>query len=145
MTEPHLEVVNPPGLAVPSGFAHAVVSTGGRTVWLAGQTALDADGRVVAPGDVVAQFEQALRNLLTALDAAGGGPQHLVTMTTYIVDVADYRRRAREIGRVWRGLVGTRYPAMAGIGIARLWDDDALVEVQGVAVVPGAAGSDVRH
>ena len=129
-------VVDPPSLARASGFAHAVVSSGGRTVWLAGQTALDADGTVVAAGDVVAQFEQALGNLLTALRAAGGEPEHLVTMTTYIVDVPDYRSRAREIGQVWRRLVGTRYPAMAGIGVARLWDDDALVELQAVAVVP---------
>lgn len=130
------EVVNPPELARPSGFAHAVVSRGGRTVWLAGQTALDADGRVVAPGDVVGQFRQALGNLLHVLSAAGGQPDHLVTMTTYIVDVPDYRAHAREIGQVWRELAGSRYPAMAGIGVARLWDDDALVEVQGVAVVP---------
>jgi len=129
-------VVNPASLPAPSGFAHAVVTTGGRTVWLAGQTAMDASGRIIAPGDVVAQFEQALGNLLTALRAAGGEPGHLVTMTTYIVDVPDYRSRAREIGRVWRSLVGSRYPAMAGIGVSRLWDDDALVEVQAVAVVP---------
>lgn len=129
-------VVNPPALPTPSGFAHAVVTAGGRTVWLAGQTAMDAAGRIVAPGDVVAQFEQALNNLLTALRAAGGEPEHLVTMTTYIVDVPDYRSRAREIGRVWGSLVGSRYPAMAGIGVNRLWDDDALVEVQGIAVVP---------
>lgn len=132
------EVVNPPDLPTPSGFAHAVVSTGGRTVWLAGQTALDLDGRIVAPGDVVAQFRQSLGNLLHALRAAGGAPEDLVTMTTYIVDVPDYRARARDIGRVWRELVGSRYPAMAGIGVARLWDDDALVEVQGVAVVADA-------
>ena len=132
------EVVNPAELATPSGFAHAVVTRGGRTVWLAGQTALDAEGRIVAPGDVVAQFRQALSNLLHALRAAGGEPEHLVTMTTYIVDVPDYRAHARDIGRVWREIVGTRYPAMAGIGVARLWDDDALVEVQGVAVVPDA-------
>jgi len=130
------EVINPSELATPSGFAHAIVSRGGRTVWLAGQTALDADGRILAPGDVVAQFQQSLGNLLHALRAAGGEPEHLVTMTTYIVDVPDYREHARDIGRVWRELVGTRYPAMAGIGVARLWDDDALVEVQGVAVVP---------
>lgn len=129
-------VVNPTSLPPPSGFAHAVVTTGGRTVWLAGQTAMDSAGRIVAPGDVVDQFEQALSNLLTALRAAGGEPEHLVTMTTYIVDVPDYRQHAREIGRVWRRLVGDRYPAMAGIGVSRLWDDDALVEVQGIAVVP---------
>ena len=68
------DLVNPDGLPQPSGFNHAVVSGGGRIVWLAGQTALDADGLVVAPGDVVAQFEQALRNLLIVLGAAGGTP-----------------------------------------------------------------------
>jgi len=135
MSGPH-SVVNPASLGAPSGFSHAVVSRGGRTVWLAGQTALDTEGRIVAPGDVVAQFEQALGNLLTALREAGGEPEHLVTMTAYIVDVPDYRGRARAIGRVWRRLVGTHYPALAGIGVARLWDDDALVEVQGVAEIP---------
>ncbi len=132
---PH-EVVVPDGLAQPRGFNHAVVTRGGRTVWLAGQTALDADGAVQAPGDVVAQFELALGNLLASLRAAGGEPHHLVTLTTYIVDMDDYRARAREIGGVWRRLVGSYYPAMAGIGVARLWDAEALVEVQGVAVVP---------
>jgi enamine deaminase RidA (YjgF/YER057c/UK114 family) len=130
------EIVTPEHLARPSGFSHAVVSTGGRTVWLAGQTALDTEGSIVAAGDVVAQFDQALTNLLGALDAAGGRPEHLVTMTIYIVDMDGYQARAREIGAVWRRLVGTHYPAMAGIGVSRLWDADALVEVSGVAVVP---------
>jgi enamine deaminase RidA (YjgF/YER057c/UK114 family) len=132
---PH-EVVVPQGLPQPRGFNHAVVTRGGRTVWLAGQTALDADGQVVAPGDVVTQFEVALGNLLASLRAAGGEPQHLVTLTTYIVDMDDYRAHARDIGGVWKRLVGAYYPAMAGIGVARLWDVEALVEVQGVAVVP---------
>lgn len=124
--------VNPPELARPSGFSHAVVA--GSTVYLAGQTALDVDGRIVA-GDVVAQFEQALGNLLTALRAAGGAPGDLVTLTVYIVDMDDYRSHAREIGAVWQRLVGRDYPAMAGIGVARLWDSEALVEVQGTAVL----------
>ncbi|HET7356938.1 MAG TPA: RidA family protein [Nocardioidaceae bacterium] len=126
--------VNPPSLARPSGFSHAVVATG-TTVHLAGQTALDASGRMVGDG-VVAQFEQALSNLLTALDAAGGSPEHLVALTVYIVDMDDYRAHAREIGAVWKRLVGSEYPAMAGIGVSRLWDADALVEVQGTAVLP---------
>jgi enamine deaminase RidA (YjgF/YER057c/UK114 family) len=130
------EIVVPEGLAEPRGFNHAVVTRGGRTVWLAGQTALDGSGEVVSPGDVVAQFEVALGNLLASLRAAGGEPEHLVTLTTYIVDMADYRAHARDIGNVWKRLVGGYYPAMAGIGVARLWDADALVEVQGVAVVP---------
>ena len=130
-----LERINPEALARPSGFAHAVRATGTVTVHLAGQTAMDAEGRIVG-GGVVAQFEQALTNVLTALRAAGGGPEHLASMTIYIVDVEDYRAHAREIGQVWRRLAGTDYPATAGIGVARLWDDDALVELQGTAELP---------
>ena len=131
--------VNPPELARPSGFAHAVVAPPGtRLVFLAGQTAMDLDGQIIGAGDVVAQFERALSNLLTALRAAGGKPEHLTSLTIYAVDLADYRMRAKEIGAVWRRLIGTEYPAMAGIGIARLWDDAALVEVQGIAALtPG--------
>jgi enamine deaminase RidA (YjgF/YER057c/UK114 family) len=130
-----LERINPEALARPSGFAHAVRATGTVTVHLAGQTAMDAEGRIVH-GGIVAQFEQALGNVLTALRAAGGGPEHLASLTIYIVDVEDYRAHAREIGQVWRRLAGTDYPATAGIGIARLWDDDALVELQGTAELP---------
>ncbi|MGZ4580715.1 MAG: RidA family protein [Nocardioidaceae bacterium] len=130
----HLQRINPPALAAPSGFSHAVVGTG-TTVHLAGQTALDASGAIVGAG-VVEQFEQALSNLLTTLRAAGGSPEHLAALTVYIVDMDDYRAHAREIGAVWRRLVGTDYPAMAGIGVQRLWDAEALVEVQGVAVLP---------
>jgi enamine deaminase RidA (YjgF/YER057c/UK114 family) len=82
---------------------------------------------------VVEQFEKALGNLLTALAAAGGEPGDLVSLTVYIVDMDDYRAHARQIGAVWRRLVGTEYLAMAGIGVHRLWDAEALVEVQGVA------------
>ena len=73
-----LERVNPDGLPRPVGFSHAVLADG-RTIHLAGQTGLDAAGRVVA-GGVVAQFEQALRNLLTALEAAGGRPEQLASL-----------------------------------------------------------------
>lgn len=129
-----LERINPPELARPSGFSHAVAAEG-RTVFLAGQTALDASGRIVGAG-LVEQFEQALGNLLTALRAAGGKPEHLASLTVYIVDMDDYKARASEIGQVWKRLVGRDYPAMAGIGISRLWDAEALVELQGHAVLP---------
>ena len=127
--------VNPSGLPPPSGFNHAVVSEGGRIVWLAGQTALDADGVIVAAGDVVIQFERALRNLLIALAAAGGRAQHLTSMTVYCVDVEEYRMHSQLIGKVWRRLVGSHYPAMAVVEVRRLWDVAALVELQGVAVI----------
>jgi len=129
-----LEFVNPPELGTPSGFSHAAVGSG-RVVFLAGQTALDADGRIVGE-TVVDQFEKALGNLLVALAAAGGSPADLASLTIYIVDMDDYRAHAREIGRVWRRLIGDAYPAMAGIGVTRLWDREALVEVQGHAVLP---------
>ena len=78
--------------------------------------------------------EQALTNLLTALRAAGGSADGLASLTVYIVDIDDYRAHAREIGEVWQRLIGSDYPAMAGIGVARLWDPAALVEIQGYAV-----------
>jgi enamine deaminase RidA (YjgF/YER057c/UK114 family) len=127
--------VNPAELGRPSGFSHAVVATGSHLVFLAGQTALDADGRVVGSG-VVEQFERALSNLLAALAAAGGRPDQLVSLTVYVVDMDDYRAHAVELGAVWRQLVGRDYPAMAVVGVARLWDREALVEVQGQAVLP---------
>jgi enamine deaminase RidA (YjgF/YER057c/UK114 family) len=128
-----LERVNPSSLAPPSGFSHAVVARG-TTIHLAGQTGMDASGAIVA-GGLVAQFEQALSNLLTALKEAGGFPDGIASLTVYIVDMDDYRARAREIGQVWQRLVGREYPAMAGIGVSRLWDADALVELQGYAVL----------
>lgn len=127
------ERVNPPELARPAGFSHAVVASG-TIVFLAGQTAMDRDGRIVGEG-VVEQFETALTNLLTALAAAGGRPDQLTTLTVYTTDLAAYREQASAIGRVWRRLVGSDYPAMAGIGVVRLWDEEALVEVQGMAVL----------
>ena len=126
--------LNPASLAKPSGFSHATVATG-TTVFLAGQTGMDVQGRIV-DGGLVPQFEQALANLLTALREAGGEPRDLASMTVYIVDMDEYRTRAREIGAVWKRLFGADYPAMAGIGVSRLWDAEALVELQGFAVLP---------
>jgi enamine deaminase RidA (YjgF/YER057c/UK114 family) len=130
----NLERINPPELGRPSGFSHAVAATGSRMVFLAGQLGTGRDGQVVA-GGVVAQFEQALANVLTALAAADGQPQDLVSLTIYLLDVEDYQARGREIGAVWRRLAGTGYPAMAGVGVTRLWNPAALVEIQGIAVV----------
>ena len=129
-----VERINPAELARPSGFSHAVAVTGSRMVFLAGQVGMDRTGTVVS-GGVVAQFERALANLLTALGAAGGQPSDLASLTIYIVDLADYQAHAKEIGAVWRRLAGTEYPAVAGVGVARLWDPEALVELQGIAAV----------
>jgi enamine deaminase RidA (YjgF/YER057c/UK114 family) len=129
-----LERVNPPTLARPSGFSHAVVADGGRVVFLAGQVALEPDG-TIAGGNVAEQFERALANLLEALRAAGGGPEHLASLTVYAVDLGDYRAHGQQIGEAWRRLAGREYPAMAAIGVSRLWEPAALVEIQGHAVI----------
>ncbi len=129
-----LERVNPPSLARPSGFSHAVVATGGRLVFLAGQVALGADG-AIAGGTVAEQFDRALANLIEALRAAGGSPADLASLTVYAVDLDDYQRHSREIGLAWRQRAGREYPAMAAIGVSRLWDPAALVEIQGYAVI----------
>jgi enamine deaminase RidA (YjgF/YER057c/UK114 family) len=131
-----LDRINPGELPAPSGFSHAVRATGTIRVHLAGQTALDRDGRI-AGQTVVEQFERALGNLLTALRAAGGEPSDLASLTIYLVDLEEYRAHAAEIGAVWRRLAGRQYPAMAAVAVARLWDADALVEVQGVAEIDG--------
>ena len=133
-----IERINPGDLAQPSGFSHAIAATGGRLVFLAGQTGYAPDGAIV-DGGLVQQFEQALGNLLAALHAAGGAPSDLVSLTIYAVDLAEYRTKAREIGQTWRRLCGREYPAMAAVGVSRLWDTDALVEVQGIAVIGAAA------
>ncbi|WP_344530935.1 RidA family protein [Streptomyces albiaxialis] len=130
-----LDRVNPPELSPPTGFSHAVTATGSRLVFLAGQTALDGEGRIAAhtfPG----QFEAALSNLLVALAASGGTPADLTRVTVYTTDVPAYRRHAPELGRIWRDLVGRDYPAMAVIGVVRLWDEAAWIELDGLAVLP---------
>jgi enamine deaminase RidA (YjgF/YER057c/UK114 family) len=126
--------INPAGLARPSGFSHAVTVTATRMVYLAGQTATGPDGAITG-GGIVRQFEQALSNLLTALRAAGGQPADLVSLTVYLVDVDLYRAHAKEIGGAWRRLAGTGYPAMAAVGVTRLWDPEALLELQGIAAL----------
>ncbi|MGZ3118372.1 RidA family protein [Streptomyces sp. H62] len=130
-----VERVNPSELSPPTGFSHAVTATGTRVVFLAGQTALDAGGKVTG-ATLPAQFEKALANLLTALRAAGGTPADLARVTVYATDVAAYRAHAADLGRVWRELAGRDYPAMAVVQVVRLWDERALVELDGFAVLP---------
>lgn len=125
-------IVNPGSLAAPSGYAHAVRA--GDTVYLGGQTALDKDMRIVE-GGIVEQFVQAFGNVLTSLQEAGGKPEDLVSVTIYLTDVDDYMAHGREIGRLWREMAGRKYPAMAGVGVTRLWQKEALIEIQGVAVI----------
>ena len=125
--------VNPASLPEPSGYSHGTLS--GNTLYLGGQTALDADMRIVE-GGIVPQFRQAFGNVLTTLREAGGIPEDLVSITIYLTDIPDYQAHGREIGAAWRELAGPVYPAMAGIGTTGLWQPEALIEILGVAVIP---------
>ncbi|MFJ5958762.1 RidA family protein [Paenarthrobacter sp. NPDC092416] len=127
------QTINPESLPKPSGFAHGILA--GNTVFLGGQTALDKNMNIV-PGGIVEQFTQAFTNVLTTLREAGGQPEDLVNVTIYLTDVDDYMANGREIGRIWRDMAGSQYPAMAGIGVTRLWQKEALIEIQGIAVIP---------
>ncbi|MFD5583396.1 RidA family protein [Streptomyces sp. NPDC058733] len=129
------ERIDPPELSPATGFSHAVVATGSRVVFLAGQTALDGDGKIMGT-TLPEQFTRALDNLLTALRAAGGTPADLARVTVYATDVAAYRAHAPELGRIWRRSAGRDYPAMAVVQVVRLWDEEAMVELDGFAVLP---------
>jgi enamine deaminase RidA (YjgF/YER057c/UK114 family) len=126
------KTINPASLPKPSGFAHGMLA--GNTVFLGGQTALDKDMNIV-PGGIVEQFTQAFSNVLTTLREAGGRPEDLVNVTIYLTDVDDYMANGREIGRIWRDMAGSEYPAMVGLGVSRLWQKEALIEIQGIAVI----------
>jgi enamine deaminase RidA (YjgF/YER057c/UK114 family) len=130
-------IVNPPGLAKPSGFSHGIEARG-RLLFLAGQTAQDPQGRIVAPGDLVAQFRQALLNVATVIEAQGGSLRDLVKLTFYVVDRRDYRAKSKAIGQVYRELMGGHYPPTTLVEVKALWDDDALVEIDGFAVLEEA-------
>lgn len=133
------EFLNPASMAPARGFSHAVVAAGpGRTVYLAGQVSMDPSGAMV--GETFAeQFEVALTNVMTALAAAGGGPEHLVSMTMYATDVAAYRASLREVGVAYRTVVGRHYPAMALVGVTELVEPKAMIEIMATAVIPDPA------
>ncbi len=129
------QILNPPSLARPSGYAHGVSTTGGRLLFLAGQPGLDASGKIVAPGDLVAQFAQALYNLQVVVEADGGTLADVVKLTIYIKDKQDYIANLDELGQTWRSFFGRYYMAMTLVEVSDLFDDSALVEIDGMAVI----------
>jgi enamine deaminase RidA (YjgF/YER057c/UK114 family) len=127
-------IINPPSLAKPSGFSHAIVAEG-RTVFLAGQPGLNANGIVVSPGDLVAQFEQALANIRTIIETAGGTMQDIVKLTFYVMDKDDYKAQLKPIGKVYRSYFEGYYPATTLVEVSGLFDEGALIELDCFAVL----------
>lgn len=128
-------IINPPTLATPRGYNHGILVTGGRLLFLAGQDASDAAGRIVAPGDLVAQFEQVLRNLKAVVEAAGGRPRDIVKLNIFVCDRESYLAHLKPLGEVFRSYFGDYYPTMALFEVSGLFQSAALVEMEGIAVL----------
>ncbi len=128
-------IINPSSLARPSGFNHGIVVTGGRLLFLAGQTASDKEGRIVAPGDIVAQYIQVLQNLKTVVEAAGGTMQNIVKITIFVSDRDTYRAHLPALGKAHQAFFGSYYPATALLEISRFFQDEAMIEIEGLAVL----------
>ena len=132
-----MQPVNPPSLARPAGYSHGIEVQGGKTLYVAGQVALDKDGKLVGPADIVAQFRQICQNLKAVLLARAGQLNDIVKLTIFVIDKSAYKARAREIGAVYREYFGRHYPAMTFLEVKGLYDGDqgCLMELEAVAVV----------
>ena len=126
-------VLLPEGWPRPKGYSNGIAAEG-RMVFVAGQIGWDPRG-VFPEGGFAAQFRQTLVNTLAVLTEAGAGPEHIVRMTWYVVDKAEYLAALRDIGATWRDLIGPHYPAMAVVEVKGLIEDAARVEIETTAVV----------
>jgi enamine deaminase RidA (YjgF/YER057c/UK114 family) len=128
-------IINPPTLAPAIGFSHGVLVTGGCLLFLAGQTGSNAEGQILAPGNLVAQYEQTLRNLQTVVESAGGKMQDITKLNIFIRDRDDYLAHLKLLGIVHRSFFGTYYPAMALFEVSGFFQNETLVEIEGFAVI----------
>jgi len=128
------KVIQPEGWLAPKGYANGVEARG-RQIYVGGQIGWNAQCQFETD-DLVLQIKQALQNCVDVVRAAGGGPEHLVRMTWYLEDKKEYVARLKEIGAVYREVIGRNFPAMSAIQIADLVEDEAKVEIEVTAVIP---------
>ena len=134
------DVIQPGSWSPPMGYSNGILtSAGARLCFVAGQVAWDERKNLIGVGDFVAQFRQALSNVVTVVAAAGGEPTDLAQMTIFVVDLSEYRRHASELGAAWRAVIGRHYPAIALVEVAGLLEEGALVEIQAVAALPATS------
>jgi len=129
-----VEVLQPAGWAAPKGYANGIAARG-RLVFVGGQIGWNA-GQQFETTDFVGQARQALANVVAVLAAAGGGPQHLVRMTWYVVDKREYLASARALGAAYREIIGRHFPAMTAVEVTALMEDAARLEIEATAVIP---------
>jgi enamine deaminase RidA (YjgF/YER057c/UK114 family) len=128
-----LQTINPESLVRPRGYSHGMKGRGD-VVFVAGQIGWNREGRMVSD-DLVAQFGQALDNVLDVVWAAGGGPESIARMLIFVADKQEYRRREKQLGEAWRKRLGRHYPAMSLVEVKSLYDEQARVEIEAVALV----------
>ena len=131
-----MQVLLPEGWAPPIGYANGIAAEG-RIVFIAGQVGWN-EKQVFESEDIVPQFRQALQNVLAVLEVAGGEPQHICRMTAFCCDKPAYMAARRQLGAIWRELMGTHYPAMSMIFVVDLLDNPGKIELEATAVVPVA-------
>jgi enamine deaminase RidA (YjgF/YER057c/UK114 family) len=129
------EPIQPKHWPSPKGYANGVVATG-RQLFIAGQVGWNAQGQFESD-DFVAQVEQALKNIVEVLEAAGGNPSDLVRVNWYVIDKTEYVARQREIGEAYRRVIGRNFPAMTLLVVAGLLEPRAKVEIEATAVLAG--------
>jgi len=134
MNESPFEIIQPKDWAAPKGYANGIAAQG-RQVFIAGQVGWNAQA-IFESDDFVAQVEQALKNIVAVLAAAGGEPRHLVRLNWYVTDKFDYVDRQREIGEAYRRTIGRYFPAMTLLVVAGLLESRAKVEIEATAVIP---------
>ena len=128
------QTVSPPDFPKARGYSNGVVASG-RTLFVSGQIAWDKDAHIVSP-DFATQFLQAMDNVVAVVRAAGGGTEHIAKLLVFVTDLDAYRAATRAIGEGWRERMGKHYPAMSLVKVAGLLEPGALVEIEGVAMLP---------
>lgn len=129
------EIINPSSLPAPRGFNHGLLTTGGRLLFLAGQDASDGDGKIVAPSDILAQCQQVLHNLHAVVHEAGGQMADIVKLNVFVTSRDAYVAQLKPLGRLFREYFGDYYPAMALFEVKGLFQPEALIEMEGFAVL----------
>lgn len=131
------KVIHPSHFPRPRGYANGILTEapGGRVLHMAGQIGWDKDARIVSP-DFAVQFLQSLDNVIDIVREAGGATEHIVKLLVFVTDLEAYRAATAAIGEGWRGRFGRYYPAMSLVKVAGLLEPGALVEIEGIAILP---------
>lgn len=130
------EILHPEGWKAAKGYANGVAAEG-RKIYVGGQIGWNAD-QIFESHDFLGQMEQTLRNILAVVEAGGGTAEHIVRLTWYITDKKEYIARQKEVGAIYRKVMGRHFPAMAMVQVAGLMEDEALIEIEATAVIPAA-------